>query len=141
MRWMFITCFLWPLSLEAETFEAARTLRSQTIISQSDLRRSETASVDGFTNIDQLVGLETKVIIYAGRPITAADVGPAAVIERNQIVLLKFNNGVLSITAEARALGRAGIGDRVRVMNLASRSTVSGRVNSAGEVEVNGLQN
>ncbi|MFV2035181.1 MAG: flagellar basal body P-ring formation chaperone FlgA [Halocynthiibacter sp.] len=82
----------------------------------------------------QAIGLEALVVLYAGRPIRANDVGPAAVIERNQIVTLIYQQGALIIATEARALGRAGPGDRLRVMNLASRSTVSGRVGVNGSV-------
>ncbi|HHX90132.1 MAG TPA: flagellar basal body P-ring formation protein FlgA, partial [Paracoccus sp.] len=35
-----------------------------------------------------------------------------------------------------RALGRGGAGETIRIMNLASRSTVSGRVAGPGLVEV-----
>ena len=37
---------------------------------------------------------------------------------------------------EGRALARAGAGDYVRVMNLASRATVMGRVLQDGQIEV-----
>jgi flagellar basal body P-ring formation protein FlgA len=38
--------------------------------------------------------------------------------------------------ADGRALGRAGIGDVVRVMNLGSRQTVSGLVLADGSIVV-----
>ena len=85
---------------------------------------------------EDVVGLEARVVLYEGRPILASDVGPAAIIERNQIVTLVFSKGTLSIATEARALGRGGIGDAIRVMNLASRNTVSGTVTPDGSVVV-----
>jgi flagella basal body P-ring formation protein FlgA len=77
-----------------------------------------------------------RVVLYTGRPIRPGDVGPAAIIDRNQIVTLLFSRNGLKIATEARALGRAGVGDRVRVMNLASRSTITGTVDRHGRVLV-----
>jgi len=78
------------------------------------------------------------VVLYAGRPIRPGDVGPPALIERNQIVTLHYRSGPLTIAAEARALGRAAAGEEVRVMNLASRSTVTGTVTETGGVVIRG---
>lgn len=61
----------------------------------------------------------------------------AAIIERNDLVTLIFRQGVLTIAAEGRALGRGAAGEAVRVMNLSSRTTVTGRIKQDGSVEVN----
>ena len=63
-------------------------------------------------------------------------VGPPAVSERNHVVPLMYSRGGLEIMPEGRSLDRAGIGDQVRVMNLASRATVSGRVTASGRILV-----
>jgi len=76
------------------------------------------------------------VVLYPGRPILSGDLGAPAVVERNQTVTLIYRQGSLLIATDARALGRAGVGDMLRVMNLASRSTVSGQVDEAGRVIV-----
>ena len=84
----------------------------------------------------EVIGKETRVAVYAGRPVRLADIGPPAVIERNQIVTLVYRRSGLLIATEARALGRGGVGDMLKVMNLASRSTVTGQVDEAGRVIV-----
>jgi flagella basal body P-ring formation protein FlgA len=68
----------------------------------------------------------------------ADHIGPPALIARNQIVTLFYHSGPLVIAAEGRALGRAGPGDALRVMNLSSRSTVTGFVRPDGTVLVSG---
>ncbi|HAW49029.1 MAG TPA: flagella basal body P-ring formation protein FlgA, partial [Roseovarius sp.] len=83
-----------------------------------------------------LIGQEARVALYEGRPVRPGDVGPPAVIERNQVVPLIYLRGGLEIMTEGRSLDRAGIGDHVRVMNLASRATVSGRVTASGRILV-----
>ena len=137
-----LTSFAVLLALPAlaDTVVAARNVRSQAILSLGDLALVEAEMPGGFQSIDDVIGLEARVVLYAGRPIRPSDVGPAAIIERNQIVTLIYRRGTLAIAAEARALGRAGIGDRLRVMNLASRSTVTGTVKADGTVTVGGPQ-
>jgi hypothetical protein len=70
------------------------------------------------------------------RPVRAADLGPPAVVERNQIVGLAYRSGGLAILTEGRALARGGVGDVIRVMNLASRATVTGTIGPDGLVAV-----
>ncbi|MEL7116605.1 MAG: flagellar basal body P-ring formation chaperone FlgA [Pseudomonadota bacterium] len=122
----------------AETLVAARTVRPQTILAAADLAVIERTIPGMLTDHAQAVGQETRVALYAGRPIRPEDIGAPAVIDRNQIVTLIFSRGGLTIATDARALDRAGIGDMLRVMNLSSRSTVSGIVRPDGTVRVGG---
>ena len=59
-----------------------------------------------------------------------------ALVERNALVLLRYERGALVITAEGRALDRGALGDRIRVTNLSSRQTVVGRIAADGAGEV-----
>ena len=138
MRVLAILICLWPALGMAETLVAARTLRSQAILGPADVAVIADTIPGALSHPSEAVGLETRVILYAGRPIRPGDVGPPAMIERNEIVTLRYARGPLSIVTEARALGRAGLGDKLRVMNLSSRSTVSGTVTATGEVVVGG---
>ena len=47
-----------------------------------------------------------------------------------------FRSGGLTITTNGRSLARAGAGDTVRVMNLASRKIIAGIVSTHGSVRV-----
>jgi flagella basal body P-ring formation protein FlgA len=136
-----ITAFLTFVSNAAlaETVVAARTIRAQTLLAPSDLQVVQGDVPGALITLDEAVGLEARVVLYSGRPIMAGDVGPASIIERNQIVKLVYTVGTLSISADARALARAGPGDMLRVMNLSSKSTVSGIVAPDGSVYVSGL--
>lgn len=137
MWWLAIPFLLtFTLPAPAETVVAARTLRAQTTLAPDDV-----AVIDGMvpgTAADpaEVVGLETRVAIYQGRPIRPADLGPPAIVERNQSVLLMYVAGSLTITAEGRALGRGGVGDRIKAMNVASRTTVLGVVSGDGSIRV-----
>lgn len=122
----------------AETLVTVRTIRSQAILTPGDLTVIAKTVPGTLDNIEQAVGMETRVVLYAGRAIRPGDVGPPALIDRNQIVTLLYRRGPLLIAAEARAMGRGGVGDSLRVMNLTSRSTVTGVVQADGTVTVGG---
>ncbi len=122
----------------AETLVATRTIRAQAIIEPQDLTFAAIATPGALDDPSDVVGKEARVVLYAGRPIRPGDIGPPAIVERNQIVSLVFQQGTLTIAAEGRALARGGAGDMVRVMNLASRNTVTGIVGHDGSVIVSG---
>jgi flagella basal body P-ring formation protein FlgA len=58
-------------------------------------------------------------------------------VDRNQMVSLVFRSSGLTILTEGRALDRGGVGDVIKVMNLASRTTVTGTIAPDGSVMVN----
>lgn len=130
-----LICVL-PTTAMGDILVAARTLRSQTLLTPEHVTLVEGTVPGALSHPAQAIGQEARVVLYAGRPIRPEDIGPPAIIDRNEIVILRFQSGTLSIATEARALGRAGVGDRLRVMNLASRTTVSGTVSETGEVVV-----
>lgn len=136
MRRAALVLFLSALPASAETLVAARTLRAQTVLAPGDLTVAEDMVPGALTAPEEAVGLETRVAIYQGRPIRLDDLGPPAIVDRNQPVVLSYVAGPLTITAEGRALGRGGVGDRIRVMNVASRTTVTGLVAADGSVRV-----
>jgi flagellar basal body P-ring formation protein FlgA len=128
---------LGPVWASAESVVATRTLRANTLIGPQDVVLTDRAATPGAaTDPGEVVGLEARVTLYAGRPIPVSALGPPALVERNQIVTLVFQHGALEIRAEGRALGRGGEGDTIRIMNLASRNTVTGWVAGDGQIHV-----
>ncbi len=120
----------------ADTVVAARTIRSRAILGPEDLALVAGDTPGALSVLGDALGMEAKVNLYAGRPIRAGEVGAPAIIERNQIVPLVYTQGGLSISTDGRALDRAGVGDTLRVMNLTSRTTVTGTVAEDGSVAV-----
>jgi len=117
---------------------ATRTLRATQVIGPDDLAPGREAARPGFVSDPaQAVGMEARVTLYAGRPVPLSGLAPAALVERNQLVTLVFRHGGLEIRAEGRALGRAGPDETIRVLNLASRTAVTGRAVAPGLVSVN----
>lgn len=120
----------------AETVIAKHTIRAQQIIAASDLAVAKGATPGTASTLEQVAGLEARRVIYAGRPVALSDVGPPALVERNEIVPLAYRVSGLTIKTEGRALGRGGLGDRIRVMNLDSRAPVNGVIDETGTVWV-----
>jgi flagella basal body P-ring formation protein FlgA len=88
----------------AETLVATRTIRAQAIIEPQDLTFAAVATPGALDDPSDVVGMEARVVLYAGRPIRPGDIGAPAIVERNQIVALVFRHGTLTIAAEGRAL-------------------------------------
>jgi len=115
---------------------AARPIRAKEILSAEDFVIKPANVPGALARLSDVVGQETRVALYPGRPVRPSDIGPPAVIDRNQLVTLRFARGNLMILAEGRALGRGAVGDRIRVMNLDSRTTLTGTIQETGVVIV-----
>ena len=121
----------------ADVVLAGRTLRAGSLIAPSDIvLLSDPAQPGTASHPDEAIGQEARVTLYSGRPIPLASLGPPALVERNALVTLEFLRGGLEIRVDGRALGRGAEGDEIRIMNLASRTTVSGFVAGPGLVRV-----
>jgi flagella basal body P-ring formation protein FlgA len=131
-----ILALLAPAGATAETLTAARLLRPGTVISAADLEMTDAVVPGAIGAGKTIVGMEARVTLYPGHPIRPDDIGPAALVERNQPVVLVYRRGALTIYADARALSRGAAGDVVRAMNLSSRTTVHGRVEPDGTIAV-----
>ncbi len=126
-----IFALLAPLPAAAGGLAAARTLPAGTIIGAADLR-----AVDGdqraLTDPSQVIGKQTRITIYEGRPIQATLLQAPKLVGRNQIVRLSFRRGALRIDMQARTLSEGAAGDVIRVMNLDSRNIVAALVEDDG---------
>jgi flagella basal body P-ring formation protein FlgA len=138
--WRALVLALLPAAALADSLVATRTIRAQSILGPDDVTLVAAAIPGALDSVDGALGLEARVAIYAGRPVRPSDLGPPAVIDRNQVVPLAFASGTLTILTEGRALDRGGVGDVIRIMNLASRATVSGRIAADGRVVVGGAE-
>jgi flagella basal body P-ring formation protein FlgA len=120
----------------AQSVQPVRAIRSQTLLQADDLALVDETVPGALGSVEAAVGKEAKVALYPGRPILETQVGDPALIERNQVVRMTYMRGPLNIVTEGRALDRAAAGEPVRVMNLASRQTVSGTVAADGSIVV-----
>jgi len=131
IRWVLILLLLGAPGF-ADTVVAARTIPAKSLIGPGDVVINNSDIPGAVVDPSDVIGMEARVALYAGRPIRQADVGFPAVVERNQVIPLHYDQNGLMIATEGRALGRAGPGDIIRVMNISSRTTVIARVGANG---------
>lgn len=127
---------LLPLPVLADSLVATRVIRAHAVVTAEDVALVAADLPQALTDPAIAIGQEARVAIYPGRAVRAADLGAAAVVERNQIVALIYRVGGLTILAEGRALDRGGPGDVVEVLNLSSRTKLTGRIAPDGSVVV-----
>ncbi|SDY67187.1 flagellar basal body P-ring formation chaperone FlgA [Citreimonas salinaria] len=125
-----------PAAAMAESVVALRTIRPQQVLTQGDVKLDPATIAGAHDKIDDVIGQEARVAIYPGRAVMRGTLGRPALVDRNQVVELIFDKGGLVITTEGRALARGGVGERIRVMNLSSRTTLFGTVAPDGSVIV-----
>jgi len=125
-----------PSAVFSQTVVAAHTIRTKSVITLEDIILLDSESTGSIGELDLVAGMEARTILYQGRPIRPQDIGPPALIERNQIVSIIYIDGSLVIMTEGRALNRGGLGDLVRVLNLSSKMAVTGTVKSSSQVRV-----
>jgi flagellar basal body P-ring formation protein FlgA len=133
---MWRVLMMFPCMASAESLIAVRTIPAQSIIAADDVSLVDAVMEGAVLTAAAAIGQEARVTIFAGRAVLLADLGAAAVVDRNQLVPLRFQAGALAIMTDGRALERGAEGDVIRIMNLSSRLTVTGRVMADGSVNV-----
>ena len=125
-----------PSAALADSLVATRVIKAQEPLVAEDVTLVAAEIPGALTDPAQALGQEARVAIYPGRPILAENIGPAAMVERNQIVSLSYSAGGLVIRTDGRALARGGAGEVIEVMNLISRTKITGRIGPDGSVMV-----
>lgn len=136
MQRVLFLVFFSATSAQADYVVPTRTLRANAIITEMDVTLATGAVPNSHESVVAVIGQETRVTLYPGRPILLDETGPPAVVDRNQIVRVEYRRNGMSIAAEARALERGAIGDSIRIMNLSSRTTLFGWIQADGTVLV-----
>jgi len=134
--WRVLAMLVLGTPVLADSVVATRTIRAQTVLGPEDLTLVAADLPGALTDPALALGLEARVAIYAGRPVFLSDLGPPTLVGRNQIVPLIYLSASLAISTEGRALARGSEGDVIKVLNLASRTTISGQIGPDGAVYV-----
>ena len=123
-------------ALQGETVVATRTLRAQTVLTPGDLSVVDGTTAGTASDPMEVLGLETRVAIYAGTPLRLDLLRQPATVRRNQLLGLVYQSGSLVIRADGRALERGAPGDVIKVMNQSSKSVLRARILDSGEALV-----
>jgi flagellar basal body P-ring formation protein FlgA len=136
MRPLFVVLALLAMPLQAEVVVPSRTIPAEDVIGPDDLTLRDLVVPGAIEDASLLIGMEARIALFSGQPIRPEDVGIPAIVQRNQVVPLVYQQGAIFISTDGRALERAGPGDLIRVMNLGSRTTVTARIGVDGAAYV-----
>lgn len=96
------------------------------------------ARVGGYTvtSHDDLVGMEVRRMLAQGRPIMTQSVTQPIIIDRGDRISIRYDDGMLALSAPGKALSDAHEGQEIRVVNLASNTSLTGVAVEKGIVEI-----
>lgn len=111
---------------------AERTLASGQIITDKDVSiksvREDILRNEIPARMEDLIGKEIKRTVRAGQPLTKDDVRTKVMVPKGKTVTLSFTKKGILLSTQGKALENGGLGDTVRVMNLQSKTVVTGTV-------------
>lgn len=120
----------------------ARPLARGEVITAGDVEwvrmRADRVRADAISSETALIGQEARRALRAGEALRGYDLREPAAVTRGETVALVFQSGALVLTARARALENAALGQTARFVNLQSNRTVEGVVEGPGRVRVTG---
>ncbi len=102
--------------------------------------RADRVRADAVMNETTLIGQEARRALRAGEALRSYDLRAPAAVSRGETVALVFQSGPLTLTARARALENAALGQNARFVNLQSNRTVEAVVEAPGRARVSGAQ-
>ncbi len=118
-----------------------RQLRAGDIIEQQDLGSRDmprrTVRKDTITEVSQLLGKSPRNTISGERPIREKEISAPVVIKKGEMVDLSYTTPYMFIKTTGVALEDGEQGGAVRVKNVKTERSVTGRVIAAGKVEMN----
>ncbi|HSX54528.1 MAG TPA: flagellar basal body P-ring formation chaperone FlgA [Sphingomonas sp.] len=122
----------------ADTPVLVRAVEKGETLSASDFTTAALppAAARGATRPSEAAGQEATRRLVAGSPVRAADIAAPRIVRRGEAVTIALLSGGLRITATGRALGDAGKGEMVRVLNLSTNRTLNAVADTPGQVRL-----
>ncbi len=119
-------------SAAAQDLIATRNIRAGEIIAAADI--DAPSSREALRRAVAIIGMETSRAVYRGQTLDDGALRKPTLVERNAIVYMEYNSGPMTLSAEGRALDKGAMGERIRVMNLASKRVVTAIVTGTDSV-------
>lgn len=84
----------------------------------------------------EAVGQALRRGVQAGQPVLLADLGTPVLVQKGSTMVLALNSPGIELTAQGIAMEPAGLGERVHVLNPASKVVVEAEVTGPGRARV-----
>ena len=75
-------------------------------------------------NEDDLVGMTPRRMLDAATPVRATELERPQLVSRGDMITITYNDGMMMLTAQGKAMQNGGKGDLIRVVNTSSNQTV-----------------
>jgi len=98
--------------------------------------RAAQAKGDVVRAMRDAVGLALRHSVQPGQPILLADLGRPMVVQKGMPIVLALDSAGIQLTAQGVAMEPAGLGERVHVLNPASRVVLEAEVTGPGRARV-----
>lgn len=118
-----------------EVLTYARSLAAGEVVQPQDLiwAKAAAAPADAAADASQLIGLEARRPLRAGSVASARDVSAPQVIASGDLITLTYEHGGVTLSLQARARGRAALGETFAAENLTSRRVVQAVATGPGQ--------
>lgn len=117
-----------------------RRLLPGTLIQPDDLRltriRSTLIRGDVVQSVAQAIGQSVRTAVMPGQPLPAADLTRPLAVAKGANVIMQLNAPGLQLLGQGRALDQGAIGDRIMVLNPASRAVMEAEITGRDRVRV-----
>ncbi len=87
-------------------------------------------------DINELVGKQVKRILTKGRPIMMQSIMKQRIIDKGDLIEIRYSKGPLKVTAPGRALSSASHGQDIKIVNLVGNKTLVGIAAAEGLVDI-----
>ncbi len=116
----------------------SRALNTGDVVQAADLEWSDQAIPGGepIGDPDRAIGRAARRPLRPGAAVSAGDLVAAKLVRRDETVSVAFREDGVVLTLQAKALGDAGVGEVVQVMNPGSRKILQAVVTGPDEAEV-----
>ncbi|HEX3364330.1 flagellar basal body P-ring formation chaperone FlgA [Phenylobacterium sp.] len=121
-----------------EVLTYTRSLNAGEIVQPTDLTWIKVAAVpaDSPSDAEAVIGQAAKRPLRAGAVVLARDVGAATVIKQGDLVTVTYEADGILLSLEGKAMGTAGVGEALAVLNTQSKKTVQTMVTGPGQAVV-----
>jgi len=121
-----------------EVLTYTRSLNAGEIVQPADLTwiKVAAAPADSPSDAEAVIGQAAKRPLRAGAVVMTRDVGSATVIKQGDVVTVTFEADGIQLTLEGKAMGTAGVGESLAVLNTQSKKTVQTMVTGPGQAVV-----
>jgi flagellar basal body P-ring formation protein FlgA len=122
----------------AQVLAYARPINAGEIIAPEDLvwAKAVGAPADAPADADSVIGKAAKRPLRMGAPVALRDISAPAVIKKDEVIAVAFEDGGVRLVLQAKAMQSAAEGETFNALNTASKKVIQAIATGPGEAVV-----